>query len=301
MRGHDAARGKTAFIAQLRDHHARCGKPAYHKIAALSLDVSMRYPSRTPGGPPCGGAETHLVTLSVSAISEILADKRKGLPSFPWIATFVLCCNQWASEIGTIAADPGRDVLPEWAKRRELAEQARTAGPAARSRGPRGIRLPQHLRDFLADHGPYGRALIQQVADGDAEAIFRTAVLLGTDPVHRDEALALLLQAGASQHAAISELFDASPDGLDPSVAARYARALAEAAKAAGSQQEASAFYKAAARGDAARRSTSQTSAAPGNRSAGIPPQPARHIPRPRPGTDPSSRNTTGSDPSYEQ
>jgi hypothetical protein len=301
MRGHDAARGKTAFIAQLRDHHTRCGKPTYHKIAELSLNVSMRYPSRTTGGPPCRGADTHLVTLSVSAISEILADKRKGLPSFPWIASFVLCCNQWASEIGTIAADPGRDVLPEWAKRRELAEQPGTAAPDARSRRPPGIRLPKHLRDFLADHGPYGRALAQQVEDGDAEAIFHTTILLGTDPAHRDEALALLLQAEASKHAAVSELFDASPDGLDPSVAAHYARALAEAARAAGRQQEAAAFYKAAARGDAARRSTSQPPAAPGSRSAGIPPQPARHIPRPRPGTDPSSRDTTGAEPSSEQ
>ena len=86
---HQAARGKAAFIAELRNLHERCGRPYYSKLAAISEDLPQLY-------PPSEGVECRYVTLSVSAISEILGGSGRG------------CRASTGSPVSSCAASGGR-------------------------------------------------------------------------------------------------------------------------------------------------------------------------------------------------
>jgi hypothetical protein len=232
-----AARAKAAFIAQLREHYRRCQVESFPKIAVLSHTVSRRYPSRATCTPAREKSETNFVTLYVTTISDVLGGAiRKKLPTWPWTATFVVCCNTWAFDNGVISTDPGRDALPEWARRRWLAKCASQRG---------GIELPASVQGFLASHGPYGESLIAEVEAGVSDAICRATILLGADPAHVNEALALLLWDKSTVDPVISSLDTAGPDVLDPLAVSRYARMLADNAR---SRDEADAFNKAADR-----------------------------------------------------
>lgn len=244
--------GKDAFIAELQAFHGKCGAPSYHWLAAISLDLPRLYPAPE-------GAERHLVTLSVSAISEILAGKRQRLPTFDWVASFVLGCQRWAVGVGVAAHDPGTSSLPEWASRR--AAHAEPAAPAAAGAGrdsPPGQRggagpvsrvpLPPQQRAFIANHGPYGAALLSHAQAGNPDAIYRVALLLGTDAALREDAEALLLYAAAAGHPQSFDLLDSHPATLPPREVARHARDLARIAEANGHHDQAHAFHQAAAR-----------------------------------------------------
>lgn len=277
-----AAGGEAAFLAELRELRERSGRPSYKTIAALSEDLARLY-------PPPGGVECRFVPLSVSAISEVLAGKRKRLPSFDWVASFVLCCQRLASGI-QVSQDPGTTSLPRWLDRWKAAQ----AGPGdAGAGGDRSLRpepLPAYQKTFLAGHGPYGQILIDQAQAGDCDAICRVAILLATDPAHGDAAQALLLRAAGAGHARSLTLLDDNPAGLPPSAAAGCALALAQAAEATGDRDEAHAFCQAAARGRTTRR-TGEPPARPDLPPAGTPAQPPWHHPHPRADTDPASRH----------
>jgi hypothetical protein len=283
MTGAAAARGKAAFIRQLHEHYRQCGIESAQQIVALSHEVSIRYPSRAAFSPARHKPETDLVTLSKTAISDVLGGRmRKNLPSWPWTATFVLCCTGWAYDNNVMTgADPGRDALPGWARRRWLAESAERRG---------GITLPAGVQAFLAGHGPYGKSLAAEVAAGAPEAIYRAAVLLGTDPAHADEALALLLWDIATLHPVTGSLATASPGALDPQTAARCARLFARAAR---SSDEAAAFRQAADRApeNPAHRVPRRVPPQSGVRPATAPAPPGRR--RPPSGNSPAAGNST--------
>jgi hypothetical protein len=270
-----AARGKAAFIAELRNLHEQCGKPYYKKLAAISEHLPQLY-------PPPQGVECRYLTLSVSAISEILAGKRKGLPSFDWVASFVLCCQRWAFEVNAATADPGVSTLPEWARRRAAHSRSDDAGAGHDGPPPSGggpppgtqagvrfradagsrpddgtlpacaVRLPPRQQAYVKGYGSYGQTLVERAQAGHPDAVYMVALLLGTDPAYREATPGLLLHAAAAGHAPSIDLLDENPGGLACFEAARMALALARMADADGSRDAALAFYQAAARGGAA-------------------------------------------------
>jgi hypothetical protein len=246
----DSIAGKGAFIADLKALHAQCGRPSYKSLADISQHLATLYPDPR-------GRDRRLRDLSVSAISEVLAGKRQGLPSSDWVASFVLCCQRRASETGVMSEDPGPASLPRWQAKLRAAHAA--ADGAVPGGGPPEafgnpwrpvrVRLPPSHQAFVASHGPYGQDVLARAEAGHAEAVYRVAILLGTDATLTADAQALLIQATGAGHSKSINLLDANRACLPPAQVARHARDLALAAEAAGATDEAHAFYMAAARG----------------------------------------------------
>ena len=103
--------GKDAFIALLKACHEESGRPSYTVLAAISQELPQLY-------TPAPGTKCHFLPLPVSTISEVLGGKRKGLPPFDWVASFVLCCQRHAYERHLLSRDPGTSSLPWWASQR---------------------------------------------------------------------------------------------------------------------------------------------------------------------------------------
>jgi hypothetical protein len=240
--------GKDAFIEALSALREECGRPPYKKLNDISKGLTQRDPAFPGGGP-------RLPELSKTALSEILTGKRRGLPSADWVASFVLSCQRYAAMVG-ISPDPGRATLPGWQARLRGAQadaggKARN-GYAATSPLPVlvSVSLPPRHQVFVADHAPYGSRLLASVEAGHPDAIYRVAMLLGTDRKRSDDALSLLVQLAAAGHQPSIDLLDDDPSGgLPPDLVAMRAYDLADAAEAAGRIDEARAFYKTAARG----------------------------------------------------
>jgi hypothetical protein len=238
---------KEAFVARLAAFHRECGGPSFGSLEKISQDLPQLYP-----GP--WGSERNLPKLSVTALSEVLAGKRKKLPTPHWLASFVLCCQRRAAEACVIPDDPGISTLPGWQAALRAASEARDAPPAAGT-GSSGlpdrrasavpVRLPPQQQDFVAGHGPYGQALLARAEAGDPDALYRVALLLGTDPARSEDAQSLLILAGAAGH----DLLDENPGQLAPAEVARHAYRLGRAAEARGLPDEARAWDQAAARG----------------------------------------------------
>ena len=95
------------FLEQLNDFYATCGSPHYKDIAEISNRLDDLYPLE-------GDRKRDLPTLSPSGISEVLAGRRKNLPSAEWLAAFVLSCQRRAWELGAFGEDPGVATLPGW-------------------------------------------------------------------------------------------------------------------------------------------------------------------------------------------
>lgn len=239
--------GKDAFIEDLRALRDQCGRPTYANLHDISKEITQRDPVSPGGGP-------RLPELSKTALSEILTGKRRGLPSADWVASFVLSCQRYAAMVG-IRPDPGRATLPGWQARLRTAQadaggKARSGYAAASPLPARiSVSLPPRHQVFVADHAPYGRRLLTSAEAGHPDAIYRVALLLGTDRKRSDDALSLLVQLAAAGHQPSIELLDADPGGgLPPALAAMRAYEIANTAEAAGRIDEASAFYEAAAR-----------------------------------------------------
>lgn len=220
-----------------------CGCPPYRRLTRISRDLGTHY-------QPSGDVPCTLTPLSLTAISEILAGHRKGLPTFDWVASFVLSCQRWAHLNHAISRDPGTSSLPRWAAL--LAAHAASASPpqqvATPGSGPAGHLSPDQTA-FISSHGPYGVILLSQARQGHPDALFRIALLLATDPALSGHGPAFLLAAAAAGSAPAIDMLDADPAQLDAFDAARNAHDLARAAQARGALDEAIALYRAAARG----------------------------------------------------
>ena len=242
--GADTSKG--AFIAHLRAFHQECGSPSCRKLERISRDLRSLYPAQ-------GDAAYLLIELSRTAISEILGGKRKGLPSFDWVASFVLSCQRFAVEQGIVARDPGTSTLPEWARRRaahDVGAVIALARPAVSEESPAPTgQIPPQLHSFIASHGDFGAVLLTRAQQGDPAAIYRVALLLATDESRNIQSVPLLIAACASGNTDAIDLLDACPGQLLPHDAALAALGLARVAEASGRAGEALTFYRAAAQG----------------------------------------------------
>jgi hypothetical protein len=263
-----AARGKTAYIKELEELYSRC-LASMGEIAEFSRTAEERYPRRVTGNASARKSQVRLEPLAISTISQILSNQvRKKLPRWPWVACFVVSCNGLAFENDVTDVDPGRDALSYWVRRHILAESAERHG---------GVTLPTGPRTFLANHGPFGKTLIEEVGAGVSSAFYPAAVILASSRDHRDEALALVFWRLASEHPATSSLATDAPDALEPGNIARHARLLAEKAK---SPDEAAAFHQAADRAsEDSARDRHRTPPRSGGRSAGATGRPRHRNP----------------------
>lgn len=243
----DADTSKGAFIAHLGAFHQECGKPSCRKLQGISKELRSLYPAQ-------GDAAYLLIELSRTAISEILSGKRKGLPSFDWVASFVLSCQRHAVEQGIVARDPGTSTLPEWARRRAAHDVGaalaltKPGAPSEKSTTASG-QIPPQVHEFVASHGTYGSVLLARAQQGDPAAIYRVALLLATDERRNIQSVSLLIAACAAGNTEAMDLLDACPGQLLPHEAALAALGLARSAEGHGKAGEALAFYRAAARG----------------------------------------------------
>lgn len=256
----DASRpaGPDAFIRALNALYDSCNRPPYRRLAEVSEHLGELYGRRD------------LPSLSTTGIFDVLAGRRKRLPTAAWVASFVLCCQRRAWETGVRSGDPGTASLPAWqARLRAARSPGRTVPPPrppadTESTGPeralappegepvRPVRLTESQRATVAGYGPRGRALLDRAAAGDADALYRVAVLLGTDPARGGETVPLLIEAAAAGHPGALDLLDASPDGLDAAEAARRAHLLGDQAGRGGAAADGEAalvYYKAAVQG----------------------------------------------------
>lgn len=106
------------FIAQLALLREECGSPSLRDLVASSVRVKDRYRQE----------HSRLQTLSVTALSDHLGRRRKNLPSWGWVATYVLACQDYARTSGACLEDPGTATLPAWHGRYRA---ARAGSPSA--------------------------------------------------------------------------------------------------------------------------------------------------------------------------
>lgn len=261
----DASRppGPDAFIRALNALYDSCNRPPYRKLSEVSEHLGELYGRRD------------LPSLSTTGVFDVLAGRRKRLPTAAWVASFVLCCQRRAWETGVHDGDPGTASLPAWQARLRAARSPDLAVPPPRppaeqegtapertapervlappeSEPVRPVRLTESQRATVAGYGPRGRALLDRAAAGDADALYRVAVLLGTDPARGGETVPLLIEAAAAGHPGALDLLDASPDGLDAAEAARRAHLLGDQAGRSGAAADGEAalvYYQAAVQG----------------------------------------------------
>jgi hypothetical protein len=244
--------GPDDFIGALNALYDSCNRPPYRKLAEVSEHLGDVYGRRD------------LPSLSTTGIFDVLAGRRKRLPSAAWVASFVLSCQRRAWETGVRPDDPGTASLPGWQARLRAARSAARDVPPPRppaggaalappEREPaRRVRLTESQRATVAGYGPHGRGLLGRAAAGDADALYRVAVLLGTDPARGEETVPLLIEAAAAGHPGALDLLDASPDGLDAQEAARHAHRLGDRAgrgRERAGREVALVYYQAAVRG----------------------------------------------------
>jgi hypothetical protein len=230
--------GADDFVAELNSFYDSCNRPPYRKLAGISERLTALYGKRG------------LPVLSATAIFEVLAGRRKRAPSSAWVASFVLCCQRRAWETGVLTSDPGISTLPGWQSRLRTAQSA--PPPDAGGRAP--VRLTAAQRACIEGCGAHGRELLDRARTGEADALYRVAVLLGTDTGRGQGAARLLAAAAARGHGQAAGLLDDGSGGLDHRTAARHAHRLGvSAAEKAGADRAALStalvYYKAAVQG----------------------------------------------------
>ena len=122
---------REVFLAQLNEFYAACGTPRYKEIAEIAARLDSLYPLD-------GNRKRDLPPLSPSGISEVLAGRRKKLPSGGWLAAFVLSCQRRAWELGALDSDPGVSSLPDWHRKLNEAKKGDSAGPERPAERPTG-------------------------------------------------------------------------------------------------------------------------------------------------------------------
>ncbi|KAB2379080.1 hypothetical protein, partial [Actinomadura montaniterrae] len=80
--------GPDDFIGALNALYDSCNRPPYRKLAEVSEHLGDVYGRRD------------LPSLSTTGIFDVLAGRRKRLPSAAWVASFVLSCQRRAWETG---------------------------------------------------------------------------------------------------------------------------------------------------------------------------------------------------------
>jgi hypothetical protein len=236
------------FVNSLRKLHVDCLRPSYRKLVKISGRLRQLYPDY----------DGDLTPLSIATLSAVLNGKRKRLPGPGLVASFVLSCQRAFWEATKTGDDPGPANLPGWFAALRAAhnadadaatgENAGSADPPARLCPPSAVRLTPAQRQRVESYGRYALTLIGELQAGDPAAVYRVALLLGTDPDHTDAARALLLHAAAAEHAAAFELLDSSRGWPSVTDMARHARSLADAAHASARSEEAQAYDECAAR-----------------------------------------------------
>lgn len=106
------------FIGQLVLLREECGSPSLRDLVASAKEVITRHKQE----------QTRLQPLSVTALSDHLNRRRKHLPAWGWVATYVLACQDYARTSGARLDDPGAKTLPTWHDRYRA---ARTGSPPA--------------------------------------------------------------------------------------------------------------------------------------------------------------------------
>lgn len=251
---------KDELIVTLAQLRAECAYPesleslSRRTVSRISEELRTHY--QRPDDPPC-----QLYSLSLTAISEILAGRRRRLPTFDWVASYVLSCLRHAVEQRPGRRDQGPTILPNWLDIYSLHAADAAGDAAAVAEARKAYQLPRHQQDFLLTHGPYGEILIARAQLGHPHARFRVALLLGCDPGRAEEAVALLIDVAGTGHPLALDLLDAFRDKPQPAgaggrvagqlsqVAAQFAWDLACAARDHGAGTHARAFFRGAARG----------------------------------------------------
>ena len=244
-----AGSAKDEFLVALREFRADCGVRSLRALSRISETLRALYPP--PVNPPC---ELH--PLSLTALSEILSGKRRAMPSFNWVASFVLSCQRYAVNDRRARRDQGTTILPHW---HAIYLTHSTGAPAAGQKTSSYQLSPQQL-SYLHGHGPHGEILVRRAQHGHPHARYRVALLLATDESRIAEAAGILIETASTGHPLALDLLDArdeipadwpGPPGtqLSAQAAARQAYDLAMAARERGAADEALVFSRAAARG----------------------------------------------------
>jgi hypothetical protein len=109
------------FIEELCELRYRCGTPSYQQIIAITRRLDALY----------GQQYAELPVLSKTVLSNVLGGLRKGVPTWPWVAAYVLACQYHGNRKACLLlADPGPATLTAWHERlRQAAAGMRAAGP----------------------------------------------------------------------------------------------------------------------------------------------------------------------------
>ena len=107
------------FIGRLVLLREECGSPSLRDLVASSTQVMHRHRHE----------RSRLQTLSVTALSDHLGRRRKHLPAWGWVATYVLACQEYARTSGACLDDPGTATLPAWHERYRAARAVSPPDP----------------------------------------------------------------------------------------------------------------------------------------------------------------------------
>jgi hypothetical protein len=113
-----AGQVRRDFIARLNEAWEAAGPPSFARVEKLSIDLSSA--EQTGGG-------LRLRVLAASTTHEILRGKRRSLPEWPWVLSYVTVLRIAAVENGLDADVVG--TIGDWKTRHQAArELTRTAG-----------------------------------------------------------------------------------------------------------------------------------------------------------------------------
>ncbi|MEV3986262.1 hypothetical protein [Nonomuraea sp. NPDC049758] len=162
-----------AFIAQLNELREQAGSPALAHLRMLS---------RNPLPNGSKGRE-----LAASTTQEILSGKRRRLPAWIWVASYVSACHQAAQEgnlnLGPMDLETWRTRLlharrgdqPASASPGRSAVLPATAGPATMLSADH-LTAEEVIQCYRDVHGRIAARLARTALDGDAEACFHLAL-----------------------------------------------------------------------------------------------------------------------------
>jgi hypothetical protein len=169
---HSAAH--RAFLNQLQELREHAGNPPLSHLDKLSRQ------------PLPNGKKRRV--LASSTTQEILNGKRRRLPSWAWMVSYVVTCHEAAEEghldIGPVDLE---DWKSRWRHARNADEAATTpdnrpgtdspwGGPAATARTEQ-LTAEETIRCYRDTHGRVGAHLARLATNGDADACFQLALL----------------------------------------------------------------------------------------------------------------------------